>query len=67
MGFCAPSGIWLSRASRGASCRGAIAAARSQVPSEGLQEEATASAAGAPPGVWDWRTASGFTMPVWTE
>jgi hypothetical protein len=40
MGFsCAPPGVWPSPVSRGASCRGAIAAARGRVPSRGLQEE----------------------------
>lgn len=63
MGFsCAPPRVWTSPGSRGASCRGAIAAARGRVPGRGLQGEATAAAAGAPPGAWDWGTASGFTV-----
>lgn len=63
MGFsCAPPRVWTSPGSRGASCRGAIAAARGRVPGRGLQGEATAAAARAPPGAWDWGTASGFTV-----
>ncbi|XP_058412538.1 palmitoyltransferase ZDHHC3 isoform X3 [Diceros bicornis minor] len=63
MGFsCAPPRVCPSAGSRGASCRGAIAAARGRVPGRGLQGEATAAAA--PPGVWDWETASGFTGAV---
>ncbi|XP_053753668.1 palmitoyltransferase ZDHHC3 isoform X7 [Panthera pardus] len=65
MGFsCAPPRVWTSPGSRGASCRGAIAAARGRVPGRGLQGEATAAAVGAPPGAWDWGTASGFTGAV---
>uniref|UniRef100_A0A8I3NLT6 Palmitoyltransferase n=1 Tax=Canis lupus familiaris TaxID=9615 RepID=A0A8I3NLT6_CANLF len=65
MGFsCAPPRVWTSPGSRGASCRGAIAAARGRVPGRGLQGEATAAAAGAPPGARDWGTASGFTGAV---
>lgn len=59
MGFsCAPPRVWTSPGSRGASCWGSIAAARGRVPGRGLQGEA----AGAPPGAWDWGTASGFTV-----
>lgn len=63
MGFsCAPPGVWPSPGSRGASCPGAIAAARGRVPGRGLQGEATAAAAGASLGAWDWGTASDFTV-----
>ncbi|XP_023619931.1 palmitoyltransferase ZDHHC3 isoform X3 [Myotis lucifugus] len=65
MGFsCAPPGVWPSPGSRGASCPGAIAAARGRVPGRGLQGEATAAAAGASPGAWDWGTASDFMGAV---
>uniref|UniRef100_A0A671F0A2 Palmitoyltransferase n=1 Tax=Rhinolophus ferrumequinum TaxID=59479 RepID=A0A671F0A2_RHIFE len=62
MGFsCALPRVWQSPGSRGASCRGAIAAARSRGPGRGLQGEA---AAGATLGAWDWGTASDFTGAV---
>ncbi|KAM7063117.1 palmitoyltransferase ZDHHC3 isoform 3-T7 [Molossus nigricans] len=61
---CAPPGVWPSPGSRGALCPGAIAAARGRVPGRGLQGEATAAAAGASLGAWDWGTASDFTGAV---
>ncbi|XP_051707642.1 palmitoyltransferase ZDHHC3 isoform X1 [Oryctolagus cuniculus] len=65
MGFsCAPPGVWPTPGSRGAWCRGAIAAARGRIPGRGLQRKATATAAGTLPGAWDWGTASGFTGAV---
>lgn len=60
MGFsCALPRVWQSPGSRGASYRGAVAAARSRGPGRGLQGEA---AAGATLGAWDWGTASDFTV-----
>lgn len=63
MGFsCAPPRVWPSPGSRGASLRGAIVAARGRVPARGLHGEATAAAAGASAGAWDWGSASDFTV-----
>ncbi|XDA86668.1 hypothetical protein R6Z07F_016405 [Ovis aries] len=69
MGFsCAPPCVWPSPGSRGASFLGAIAAAQGRVPGRGLKGERRRQRQPEPHrGGWDWGTASGFTMPVWTE